>query len=212
MNSPVTNTKTWVAIGDSILSGVPQGTAAQMALNLVGAERNVIFKSIASPAAALGVTDNSGFNSVNTTATLNQIAGYYAAVDGILIQAGTNDFSRNVLWEDTVASLRRVLNWAKALNKKVLVLDPIWRADESVKNGVNYELNIYRFFMATVVAEYPGVAFFAHRENTPMGTSAGSANYDAGEVATGKQVHPNAAGHRLLADWIKAEAATAGFF
>lgn len=212
MNIPATTTKTWVVIGDSILSSVPQGTAAQLALHLVSAERNVIFKNISSPAAALGITDNSGFNSANTTATLNQIAGYFAAVDGILVQAGTNDFSRNVLWEDTVASLRRILNWAKALNKKVLVLDPIWRADENVPNGANYSLNTYRFFMATVTAEYPGIAFFAHRENTPMGTSVSAANYDATEVATNKQLHPNVAGHRQLADWIKAEAATAGFF
>lgn len=212
MNAPATTTKTWVAIGDSILSSVPQGNAAQLALHLVSAERNVIFKNISSPAAALGITDNTGFNSGNTTATLNNIAGYFAAVDGILIQAGTNDFSRNVPWPDTCASLRRILDWAKALNKKVLILDPIWRADENTPNGQGCALNTYRFFMATVAGEYPGVAFFAHRENTPMGTNVGAANYDAAEVATNKQLHPNVNGHRLLANWIKAEAATAGFF
>lgn len=212
MNIPATTTKTWVVIGDSILSSVPQGTAAQLALHLVSAERNVIFKNISSPAAALGISDGSGFNSINTTNTLTEIAGYYAAVDGIVILAGTNDFSRNVPWGDTVASLRRILDWAKALNKKVLILDPIWRADESVPNAAGNVLNIYRYFIATVAGEYPGVAFFGHRENTLLGTSAGAANYDATEVSTGKQLHPNVNGHRLLANWIKAEAATAGFF
>lgn len=206
-------TQTWIVIGDSILSSVPQGTASQMALNLVSNERDVIFKSIASPGAALGIADNTGFNSTSTTATLDHIAGAWLAYNGILIQAGVNDYNRNVTWQAMVDSLRRIMNHARALNKKVLVLDPIWRAGEDVPNGAGNTLNTYRFFMSVVCTqEYADICRFAHRENTVMGTSAGAANYDANEVATGTQLHPNVTGHRKLADWIKAEAAAVGFF
>jgi hypothetical protein len=36
--------------------------------------------------------------------------------------------------------------------------------------------------------------------------------YDSAEVAANNRVHPNAIGHRKLADWIKLEAAAAGYF
>lgn len=39
-----------------------------------------------------------------------------------------------------------------------------------------------------------------------------SNNYSAAEVAADTRLHPNAAGHRLFANWIKAEAAAAGYF
>lgn len=205
-------TKTWIVIGDSILSGVPQGQSKDMALNLVSNERDVIFKSIASPGAALAVTDNTGFNNQTTLSVIDQIAGFWAYYDGILIQAGTNDFSRSVSWGDTYNATKAIILKAKALGKKVMILDPIWRADEDTPNAAGNVLNQYRWFMWTICGDYPDTCYFAHRGETVMGTSAGAAFYDATEVAQGKQLHPNVMGHRKLADWIKQEAAKAGFF
>lgn len=205
-------TQTWIVIGDSIVSNVPQGQAKDMALNLVGAERDVIFKSIASPGAAMGMTDNTGFYNTSTLNTINQLYGFWGAYDGIIIQAGTNDFGRNVPWTDTANSTKAIIAKAKAHGKKVLVLDPIWRAGEDTPNTLGNTLNTYRFFMATECMNEPTVCKFAHRENTVMGTSAGSAYYDSAEVAAGTQLHPNVAGHCKLATWIKLEAAAAGFF
>lgn len=204
--------QTWIVIGDSILSAVPQGTASQLALNLVGAERDVIFKSIASPGAALGVTDQTGFNNATTLNAIKQISGYFGAYNGIIVQAGTNDYGRALNWGDTSNSIKAIIARAKADGKKVLVLDPIWRAGEDTANAQGNTLNTYRYFMFLACNDEPTVCFFAHRENTVMGTSAGAAYYDVNEVATGTQLHPNVTGHRKLADWIKAEAAAAGFF
>jgi lysophospholipase L1-like esterase len=204
--------QTWIVIGDSILSSVPQGTASQMALNLVGNERDVIFKSIASPVASLASNDNSGFNSVNTINTLAQIGGVSSAYNGILIQAGTNDFGRSLSPGEGANALRRVMEHARALKKKILMLDPIWRADENKANSAGDVLNAYRLSMFNVCQEYKDICYFAHREHTVLGASAGAAYYDETEIAAGKQLHPNAIGHRKLADWIEAEAAAAGFF
>jgi lysophospholipase L1-like esterase len=129
------------------------------------------------------------------------------------VQAGTNDFGRAVPWEDTVASLRRILSYANATGKKVLVLEPIWRANENTPNSLGHTLNTYRFMIASVCKdEYPKICHFAPRGKTIMGTKSGAAYFDSTEISQGKQLHPNAMGHRKLADWIKSEAAAAKFF
>jgi lysophospholipase L1-like esterase len=204
--------QTWIVIGDSIVSTVRQGIASQMALNLVGNERDVIFKSVASPGAALGLSDHTGYNNTETLAMVDQIAGYWNAYDGIIVQAGTNDFSRAVSGDDTYASLKAIIAKAKAGGKKVLVMEPIWRADETVANSLGNDLNTYRARMQAACDEEAATCRFARREHTVLGSSAGRGLYDAAEASSGTQMHPNAAGHRQLADWIKSEADAAGFF
>lgn len=206
-------TKAVVVIGDSILAqGVPQGVAKQHALAIITQERDVTFKNIASPGAALGINDKTGFLPASTVSTLNQLAGYWGAVDGIIIQAGTNDFGRNVPWADSYNSTVQILNWANANGKKVLILDPIWRAGEDTPNALGNTLNTYRYFQLVACNNYPAICRFGHRENSVLGTSAGAANYDSAEVASGTQLHPNVNGHRILATWIEAEAAALGLF
>lgn len=207
-------TQNWVVIGDSIMAvGVPGGQAKNSALALVTQERDVSFKNLSSPGAALGMTDKTGYKNVTTINMLDQLDGYWGAVTGIIIQAGTNDWGRNVNYGATYDSVGAILSWARSHNKKVLMLDPIWRAGEDGLNGLGYPLNTYRFFMANqCISNYADVCKFAHREDTIMGTSAGAAYYDATEVATNTQTHPNVQGHRYLADWIKAQAAAFGYF
>lgn len=204
--------KTYIVIGDSIMAAVADGTSSDLALQLISNERNVTFRNLSSAGAAMGVTDHTGFNNKSTIDTLSKIGGYYSAYDGIIIQTGTNDFGRDVPWENMVTGMYRVLDHAKALGKKVLILDPIWRFNENTPNGLNYTLNTYRYISFLACAQYQGTCFYAHREHSVMGTSAGAAHYGADEVAGGFQVHPNKQGHRYLADWIKAEAATFGLF
>lgn len=204
--------KTCVLLGDSIMAGVSGGQVQDNAVELVSKERNIYIKNLASPGASWGLGLGWGFNIPSTVEFLRTLDGPFGYTSCYILQLGTNDFGLNVDWSVTTESAHKVLKYAKDTNKKVLMLDPIWRANEDVPNAKGNVLNATRFFLYLACNEYPGTCFFAHRGNTPMGTSAGAAHYDAGEVAAGAQLHPNVYGHRLLADWIKAEAAAAGIF
>lgn len=206
-------TKTCVLIGDSIMSGVADGTSGQHALTLIQAERDVMIRNLSSPGASLAATDATGFNYAGITESLDHIGGVFGAVNCIIIQAITNDYGRSASWNAVNSSLGRILEYAKAKGKKVLVLDPIWRADEGIVNSAGMTLYDYRVRLSIVCSVgYADVCRFASRSNTVLGSSAGSAYYSAYEIAQGKQLHPNAAGHRLLATWIETEAAAAGLF
>lgn len=206
-------TSTWIVLGDSIITTIPQGTASQSVLNLISNERDVLFKSIASPGQSMGMTDVTGYNTDDVIKEMQRIGGLYSYFDGIMIQALTNDYGRNIPPDKTIASLRRVMAFARAIHKKVFAIDPIWRAGESNPNTVGYTLTQYRDYMAYICEwEYPDVCHFAHRQHTIMGDWYGYQNYDAAEVAAGVQTHPNPAGQRLMANWIEAEAAAAGLF
>lgn len=202
---------TCAVIGDSIMSMVPQGTAAQHALHLVAAERDVVFKNVSSPGASLGSADKTGFNSSRTTSAMDLIGGTWGWYNCVIVQAGTNDYGRNLPWEDAVISLRRILDRVREDGKHAMVLDPIYRDGENTPNDLGNTLNTYRYMMSVVCQqEYGDICHFAPRASTVMG--AFNNNYDSTEVAQNKRLHPNAAGHRKLADWIKAEAAAAGYF
>jgi len=206
-------TVTWILLGDSIMSDVPGGTASQLSINLVSNERDVIFKSIASPGIGLGQSGQYGYNTNSLDDTLTRIGGFYSAYHGIMIQAGTNDYSMNVPWQDTYSSLTRIMLHARNHGKKVMVLDPLWRNGEGNKNTLGYDLSTYRYIMKTVCTkDFADVCRFAPREHTFMGTSAAWNYYKAEEVTNGTQLHPNATGHRYMADWIKAEGAEFGYF
>ena len=203
--------QTWIVIGDSIMSGVAKGTSKQHALNLIAAEKDIYFTNLSSPGSSLGHTDKTGFNSTRTTGAIDLLYGYWARYDGVIIQAGTNDYARAVPVADTMASMRRILDKVTADGKKAIVLDPIYRDGEDLANSTGSVLNAYRYFMWHVCEnEYSSRCHFAHRGNTVMG--AFNNYYDSSEVAANNRVHPNAIGHRKLADWIKLEAAAAGYF
>lgn len=210
----VSASQTWIVIGDSILSSVSQGTAKQLATHLVSAEKDIVFKSLASPGSSIGHTDHTGFNSVRTDYAIDLIRGAWNAYNGVLIQAGTNDFSRNVPTAQTIEGLRRILAKVRADGKKALVLPMTWRADQDVPNAVGATLVTYKYVMALVcVNEFGDVCWYGGWDKSPLTTNAGAAtDYDVNETAQGKQLHLNASGHRKLADWIKLEAAAAGYF
>lgn len=203
--------QTWIVIGDSIMSDIYATPASASTVHLLQAERDVMIRNISSPGAALGKADASGYNEPGVVDTISRIGGLFGWYNGVIIQAGTNDFGRNVHWGDTVTAMRRILDKIRLDNKRAIVLDPIYRDGETVANALGYNLDTYRYFMFLVCAtEYPDVCHFAHRAHTDMGSF--NNNYASSEVASGMRLHPNAAGHRKLANWIKAEAATAGFF
>lgn len=203
--------QTWVVIGDSLMSTVSGGVASQHALHLLAAEKDIFFKNLSVPGQALGVVGGSGFHNAYMVDQLTNLDGYFGAgFKGIIVQAGTNDHGRNVNWGDTYNSLIRILTYARAHGKKVLVLDPIWKEQELVPNASGWDLNTYRYFMNYAVSLYTDCAFFAQRANTVLGTSAGAAYFDPAEAPN--RTHLLATGQRKYADWIKAEAATAGFF
>jgi len=204
-------TKTWIVIGDSIMSFVADGASKQHALTLIQKECDVIFKNLSSPGATLAATDGTGFNSEQVIETINRIAGFFDRWDGVIIQAGTNDHAAGKPLAEMCDSMRRILNHVRASGKKALVLDPIWRAGENTPNALGLTLPNYRMCIAIVAKnEYPDCCTFVSRTGTPLDLA--SNNFAAAEVAAGIQLHPNAAGHRNMADWIKAAAAAAGHF
>lgn len=203
--------QTWVVIGDSLMSYVAGGVASQHALHLLAAEKDILFKNLSVPAQALGAVGGSGFNNAYMTDQLTNIDGLYgAAFNGIILQAVTNDHGRNINWGDTYNSAIRILTYARAHGKKVLVLDAIWKETELVANASGWDLNTYRYFMALAANNYNDVTHFCHRENTVIGTVLGAAYFDPSEAPNRTHLLPT--GQRVYADWIKAEAASAGWF
>lgn len=203
-------TKTWVVIGDSIMSMVADGQAKDHALTLVSNERDVMFRSLSSPGASTGLAPNLGFNSTLVTSEMDSLRGIFNAVDGIIIQVGTNDFGANVTWTDEVASLNRILQYARTNNKKVLMLDIIWRWNEATPNSTGWALWNYRVARAMVCSSWSDVCTYAAR---PAAFDAPSTTlFTASDVATGTQLHPNVAGQRIYANWIESAASAAGLF
>lgn len=138
------SSKTWIVIGDSIMSYTADGTSNQHALTLVHGERSIFIRNISSPGAALGAKDATGFNTQATVETLKTLSGFFGYYDGIIVQAGTNDYGRSISVNDTLDGLRRILDTAKAHGKKVLILDPIWRAGEEAPNALPLQAQTLR--------------------------------------------------------------------
>lgn len=213
---PVHAATTCVLIGDSIMSGVspsviggPNGRAVELAASVITTRRQVIIKNISSPGNALGPSDYSGFG--NVIPTLQMIGGTFSAFNCIIVQAGTNDFGRNININDTTNSLRRIANFAKNNNKKLIVVDPIWRRNEATKNTQGNPLSTYRFYMAIVCQEFPTTCTWVPRGPTFDSASA-SKYYDANERAAGTELHLNAAGQAAWADIVIRKAAEKKIF
>jgi len=202
----------WVVLGDSIISNPTDGVSTDLPFMLLGQEQEIEFRSLASPGAAMGLTNGIGFNGTWVTTTLDRICGAYSYCDGVVIQPGVNDFNLNVPWVDQQTSIRRVLDWAALNNKKVLMLDLIWMTagDTGGANAAGYtfaQLRNNRFLEC--YARRP-ICTFALR---PAAFNVATPSlYRASEVATGQLVHLNPAGRRAYADWVAAAAASAGLF
>lgn len=193
-----------IVIVDSIGANIAQGQASQHFLTLVSNERDVLFRVIGSPGSSLGNTDKTGFNNQSIVNAINLVSGYWGWYDRVIIQAGTNDFSRNVPLTDTTNALRRILNKVRADGKLASVLDPIYRDGENTPNELGNTLGSYRYTMAIVCRqEYGDVCQFVPKSTSGMGSL--TDHYDSNEVAQGGRLHPNVTGNRKMADWIKAE-------
>jgi hypothetical protein len=208
--------KTCIMFGDSIMSevypstvGGPNGKAMELASNRAQMEADVIIRNLSSPGHALAGPTHSFANGVDLMREVGGMFGYYSC---LIIQAGTNDFKRNVPWQDTVASLNAMLSEAQAKGKKVLVMDAIWRRDEATPNALGHTLAVYRWNIAIKCNEYPGTCFFATRNGTYLNDSSASPLYNANEVENGNELHLNAEGHRRFADWMMYEAAKNSLF
>lgn len=197
---------TCVLIGDSIMSSVhrsaidgPYGDVKESASSIIQDEANVFIRNISSPGASLGSPDATGFGNVKPT--LDMIGGMFNYYNCIIIQAGTNDFGRSIRWEDMVSSLRKIMDVAKANNKKVLMTDLIYRSNENQVNSTSYNMHNYRYLRAVVCNEYAGTCFFASRTGTVFDTYTPEL-YDANEIGKNYALHLNAAGHREYANWV----------
>lgn len=212
----MTPLKTFLLFGDSIMSGVypdvvggEAGAAYSLATHLVQQERNVIIKNMSSPGHAIGGAQHSFANGVEL---MREFGGMFSAYDGVIIQAGTNDFGRGIPIADTLASLTAILQEAQLGGRKVLVMDSLWRWNEATPNSQGYTLGAYRWNVAITCNQYPDVAHFASRTGSVFDNSSASTLFSADEVAAGHELHLNTAGHRAYADWMIQRAAGFGLF
>lgn len=210
------NATTCALVGDSISHGFGVAPQSRFA-HLLQVENDLIIKDLSSPGLTLGLAPPFGFNSDAIKGQLSTLKGFFNAIDCVIVQAGTNDFGGNASagapLESTMASLARITQWSRANGKKVLVLDPIWRADENAINTHGRPLADYRYGLLVVCAvQNSDVCTFINRSSSGIDSAASSGDFLSGEVALGKQLHPNAAGHRKMANWIRSGAAAAGIF
>lgn len=218
--SPPNPMQTWVLMGDSIMSAVspsvvdgPSGTSKQLAANLLMNNKNVSIRNISSPGNSIGHSDFTGFgNTLSVTQSLDRIGGFFGFYNGIIIQAGTNDFGRSVDLPTFKKSLEGILKHAKTRNKKVLLMEPIYRADQNVKNKVGLVLKDYSNAMKNLCTTYNTHCYFSDMSEEFFNQYSFKSHYDANEVKVGKALHLNASGHERYYRWIEFEASRAKFF
>lgn len=194
------STKSYTIIGDSISSYVPTGQGKHLCWSLITQERDVIFKNLSQPGAQLGHTGY--YNGPGFIDTLNRLSGWGAInTNGLIVQAGINDYNFGTSWTDYVDSLNQLISWTAQQNKPLMLLDILWSGSESLPNQAGKTLADYRTHRYFMGLNHPHVKFCGRppafdQLNPPL--------YDDG--------HPNIAGHRELANWIETEATTHGFF
>jgi lysophospholipase L1-like esterase len=219
--SPPNTMQTWILMGDSIMSAVSpnevdglSGKANKLATHLVMNEKNVSIRNISSPGNSMSHTNYTGFGDTSSvTASLDRIGGFFGFYNGIIIQVGTNDFGRDVQLSNFSESLRGILKYASSKNKKVMMMEPIWRRNELIKNKAGFNLNSYRATMKSVCQqEYPTICHFSSRVNSKLANASSYMYFDANEVKNKGELHLNSSGHRAYADWIKLEASNKKWF
>lgn len=213
---PAVAAKTCVLVGDSIMSEVypttmngPYGKAMELAANRIQQEADVIIKNISVPANSLG---GDTFSFANGTEVLQGIGGAYSYYNCVIIQAGTNDFGKSVPLDKTVAALNSLLTEATRANKKVLLMDAIWRRNENTPNSLGLTLGSYRWALAVECNNHPGVCHFASRTGTVFDSASASPLYTASEIEGVRELHLNAEGHRRYADLVLMKALYYGIF
>lgn len=194
-----------VLIGDSIDSFVGDGVYTEITSSIIERELNIAIRNISVSGATLGRTPAeaaNGLNSTRTTDTLTLICPSYCG--GLIITAGSNDFNApDITWKEDNESLGRIFNWAIANNKKVIMMDIIWRTsnDDNHINQMGLTINEYRLYRAYTCIQRPTVCTYFPRP-AEFNVSNPSLYYSI-EQANGNLTHLNAAGHRIRATWIE---------
>lgn len=197
---------TYILFGDSIMSEVypstlngPNGKAIELTATRVSLQADVIIRNLSSPGNSLG---GSTFSFKNASSLMGQIGGAFSYYNGTIVQALTNDFGRSIPIVETTQALDSILKTSARLKRPVIMMDAIWRRNETIPNKLGLVLEDYRDAVRTKCAAYPGVCFFISRKGTPFDSAAGYKLYNANEVENGKELHLNAEGHRRYADWL----------
>ena len=206
------NALPWIVIGDSIISNPTDGVATDLPFMLIGQEREIEFRSLASPGATLGTYGEYGFNGAWVETVLDQICGAYLYCDGVIIQAGLNDFNGSIPWSEHRDAMRRILDWAQRRGKRVLVLDLIWSTPAETRgvNNVGLSFRDFREARQNECRARAEVCTFAPRP--PEFDRPNPQMFRASEVETGLLTHLNPTGRRVFASWIKDAAGEAGLF
>lgn len=193
-------TQQWIVLGDSYSTYVDGGQARHLDWTLISNERDVVFRNLSAPGAEMG---HSGyFNNQGVIDQIDRICGWGSAnCHGVIIQAGINDYQFGSSWQAYVDSIQRVINWAAAHGKPVIILDLLYVGPENVPNVTGKTLGDYRTHRFFMGLNYGHVHFFGR-----------PASFNGSNPPLWSNGHPNIAGHRELANWIEAQASAAGFF
>jgi hypothetical protein len=208
--------KTCIMFGDSIMSEVypstvsgPTGKAIELAANRVMLQADVNIRNLSSPGKRLG---GSTYSYTDAVTLMRSVGGFFSYYNCVIVAAGTNDYSGSIPVEESVASLKAIIEEAQVRGKRVLVMDMIWRRGEETPNALGLTLGAYRWNIAITCGMYPDVCIWGSRTGTVFDNSDASALYSAKEVQEGKELHLNAEGHRRYADWMMLKAAEKSLF
>ncbi len=191
-----------IMVGDSIMSNVfDGGKVSDSAPWIISAERNVDIRNLSAPSNSLGSADFSGYNNPDIQTTYSIIGGAYSKFDYFIVQAGSNDWGRSINPDLTVEAARKIMSYSRYLNKKVLLVDAIYRGNEDVPNNIGLTLNYYRYMLYSVCRqENPDICRFANRQDFD-----GKNHPEYYTVSEAVPIHLNKAGHAAWARWVGAE-------
>lgn len=192
----------WILMGDSIQSLVVEDNnpsvtpqAKNLAANLIPQLTNVSIQNVSAPGNRVNDIGAVGFGAVNYLNVINLISGLFGA-QGFILTLGTNDWSNGADTTNWANNVRAIVDRAKSLNLKVVLLSPIWRSDQ--QNSINgHQLWEYAYMMQTIAAE-KGVTFI---NGFDFGAQYGEpALY--GDATGQPRVHLNTQGHSRFASFL----------
>lgn len=203
-------TQRWILLGDSIQSVViednnPSGVlphAKNIASNLISQQTDVLIHNLSSPGNRVSDIGAIGFGVVNHLNSLNLISGIFGA-QGLIVTLGTNDWGNSANTTQWANDVRAIVDRAKSLNLKVVLVSPLWRSDHQEYKG-GYQMWIYAWMMQTIATE-KGVTFI-------NGYDFGDDPLNYGDPVQNPRLHLNTRGHVNFANILVQKMKTLGFW
>lgn len=199
----------WVVLADSITTSPSNGADPRtLQWPIITQSRGVAFTPLGGPGAAIGGSALIDYGSTTLPDDITRACGYLYYCAGVIVQAGVNDWVRSVPWNAQAASYTRIMDWAQATGRKVLMIELIF--DEvgdggGSPNNAGNTLDAIRGNRYLMCAARPTVCIYVPRPANEFRER--TAGY---YISDGR--HLTVAGRRAYATWIEGAAVAAGLF